>query len=44
MNEAWPEVAAWLEGQADRVIETSCAEVYLAGERAWKIKRPVDLG
>ncbi|MGA2951220.1 MAG: AAA family ATPase [Caulobacteraceae bacterium] len=44
MNEAWPEVAAWLTDQADQVIETSCAEVYLAGERAWKIKRPVDLG
>jgi uncharacterized protein len=44
LNEAWPEVAAWLAGQADRVIETSCAEVYLAGDFAWKIKRPVDFG
>jgi aminoglycoside phosphotransferase family enzyme/predicted kinase len=37
-------VHAWLTGQADTVIETSCARVYLAGERALKVKKPVDLG
>jgi uncharacterized protein len=42
-DEHWPEVAAWLAGRADQVIETSCAEVYLVGKQAWKIKRPVDL-
>jgi aminoglycoside phosphotransferase family enzyme/predicted kinase len=38
------DVHAWLAGQAQRVIETSCAHVYLAGERALKIKKPVDMG
>jgi aminoglycoside phosphotransferase family enzyme/predicted kinase len=38
------EAAAWLAGRADRVIETSCAWVFLAGPAAFKIKRPVDFG
>lgn len=38
------EVAAWLGGRADRIIETSCARVYLTGELALKIKRPVNFG
>ena len=38
------EVYAWLAGQADRVIETSCAWVFLQGERALKLKKPVDYG
>jgi hypothetical protein len=39
-----PDVFAWLSGQADRVLETSCARIYLAGESAWKVKRPVNFG
>lgn len=37
-------VDEWLSQSADRVVQTSCARIYLAGEIAWKIKRPVDLG
>jgi aminoglycoside phosphotransferase family enzyme/predicted kinase len=35
---------AWLRGMAERVIQTSCATIYLADGVAWKVKRPVDLG
>ena len=38
------DVHAWLAGQSDRVIETSCAWVFLQGERALKLKKPVDYG
>jgi hypothetical protein len=38
------DVYGWLAGQADRVIETSCAWVFLQGERALKLKKPVDYG
>ncbi|MBQ1542803.1 gluconate kinase [Caulobacter sp. CCUG 60055] len=38
------EVAAWLAERADKVIETSCASVYLVGDRALKVKKPVDFG
>ncbi|MBI1405788.1 MAG: AAA family ATPase [Caulobacter sp.] len=38
------EVAAWLGARADRVIETSCARVYLTGDLALKVKRPVNFG
>jgi aminoglycoside phosphotransferase family enzyme/predicted kinase len=38
------DVHDWLAGQSDRVIETSCAWVFLQGERALKIKQPVDYG
>ena len=38
------EVARWFAGQAETAIETACARVYLAGERAFKVKRRVDLG
>ncbi|HEX5377871.1 MAG TPA: AAA family ATPase [Phenylobacterium sp.] len=38
------EVAGWFAGQAETAIETACARVYLAGERAFKVKRRVDLG
>jgi aminoglycoside phosphotransferase family enzyme len=34
----------WLSSGADRVIETSCAWVFLSGERALKLKKPVDYG
>ena len=44
MSKTWAEVAAWLAARADEVIETSCARVFLAGDLALKIKRPVDLG
>ncbi len=37
----WNAVADWLEGQAERTIETSCARVFLRPDMAWKIKRPV---
>lgn len=35
---------AWLSQGADRVVQTSCAWIYLAGNTAWKIKRSVDKG
>ncbi|MDX5331682.1 MAG: AAA family ATPase [Caulobacteraceae bacterium] len=38
------QVAAWLEAQSDRRIDTACARVFLAGDRALKIKRRVELG
>ena len=38
------EVYGWLASQSDRVIETSCAWVFLQGERALKLKKPVDYG
>jgi aminoglycoside phosphotransferase family enzyme/predicted kinase len=37
-------VMAWLRGQADRVIETHIAAVFLIGEHAYKMKKAVDLG
>ncbi len=37
-------VYAWLKAQADRVIETHIAAVFLVGEHAYKIKKAVDLG
>jgi aminoglycoside phosphotransferase family enzyme/predicted kinase len=33
-----------LAGESDKVIETSCAWVFLQGERALKVKKPVDYG
>jgi hypothetical protein len=41
--QTWSAVAGWLAAQADKVIETSCARVFLVGDEAWKIKRPVRL-
>jgi len=38
------EVASWMTSRAERMIETSCARVFLAGDTAWKVKRPVDFG
>ena len=35
---------AWLAARSDRVIETSCAWVFLQGERALKLKKSVDYG
>ncbi len=43
-NERFAELSDWFAGHAERTIETSCARVFLAGGRAWKIKRPVDYG
>lgn len=37
-------VESWLSRDAERVVETHCARVFLAGATAWKVKRPVDLG
>jgi aminoglycoside phosphotransferase family enzyme/predicted kinase len=37
-------VMAFLRAKADRVIETHIAAVFLVGERAYKLKRAVDLG
>ena len=34
----------WLAAGSERVIETSCAWVFLQGERALKLKKPVDYG
>jgi uncharacterized protein len=34
----------WLAVRAERVIETSCAWVFLEGKRALKVKKPVDYG
>ncbi len=41
---AAPSVHDWLAAQSDRVIETSCAWVFLRGEQALKVKQPVDYG
>lgn len=38
------DVAAWFAARADRVMETSCAQVFLAGDSAFKVKLPVDFG
>jgi uncharacterized protein len=38
------EISSWLRDRADRVIETSCARVYLTGDLALKVKRPVNFG
>lgn len=38
------EIAAWLGARADRIIETSCARVYLTGDLALKVKKPVNFG
>jgi aminoglycoside phosphotransferase family enzyme/predicted kinase len=35
---------AWLRAQADRVIETHIAAVFLIGDHAYKLKKAVDLG
>jgi aminoglycoside phosphotransferase family enzyme/predicted kinase len=37
-------VMAWMRARADRVIETHIAAVFLTGERAYKLKKAVDLG
>ena len=37
-------VFEWLASDAERVIETSCAWVFLQGDRALKLKKPVDYG
>ena len=34
----------WLASRAERVIETSCAWVFLEQDRALKVKKPVDYG
>ena len=34
----------FLTARSDKVIETSCAWVFLQGERALKVKKPVDFG
>jgi aminoglycoside phosphotransferase family enzyme/predicted kinase len=38
------EVHAWLAATSERTIETSCAWVFLRGETALKLKKPVDFG
>lgn len=37
-----PEI--WLSELSDEVVETHCAWIFLKGDLAWKVKRPVDLG
>ncbi len=34
----------WLSGNAERVVETHCARIFLRQDTAWKLKKPVDLG
>lgn len=41
---AWRRAEARLRAEAERVIETHCAVVFLSGGRARKLKKPVDLG
>ncbi len=43
-NARFAELADWLGARAERTIETSCAQVFLNGGQAFKIKRPVDYG
>lgn len=43
-NARFAELSQWLGQRAERTIETSCAQVFLSGGQAWKIKRPVDYG
>jgi len=38
------EVAVWFKARAEHHIETSCARVFLIGDAAFKVKRPVDFG
>lgn len=38
------EVADWLKGQSERVVETALARVFLTADAAFKQKRRVDLG
>lgn len=38
------ELVDWLSGQAERVVETACARVFLMDEIAYKLKRRADLG
>ena len=38
------DLVAWLKARSDRVIETACARIFLAGDVAWKVKRNADLG
>jgi aminoglycoside phosphotransferase family enzyme/predicted kinase len=38
------DVASWFAARSDRVMQTSCAQVFLAGETAFKVKLPVDFG
>jgi aminoglycoside phosphotransferase family enzyme/predicted kinase len=44
VSEAQDEAAAWLGAQAERVIETALARVFLTPGAAFKQKRPVSLG
>lgn len=37
-------VDAFFSALGGRRIETACNRIYLAGDTAWKVKRPVDLG
>ncbi|HZZ68839.1 MAG TPA: AAA family ATPase [Phenylobacterium sp.] len=38
------ELVAWLKERSERIIETACARIFLAGDVAWKVKRSADLG
>jgi aminoglycoside phosphotransferase family enzyme/predicted kinase len=43
-NARFAELSDWFGARAERTIETSCAQVFLSGGQAFKIKRPVDYG
>lgn len=50
MRRSCPDALAWFEaggpfgGAVPRRIDTHAASIFLAGDRAWKLKRPVRLG
>ena len=43
-GEGEAEVVGWFAARAERVIDTACAHVFLAGDVAYKVKRHLDLG
>lgn len=38
------EILGWFGARSDKVIDTACAHVFLAGDTAYKLKRHADLG
>lgn len=38
------EILGWFASRSDRIVETACAHVFLAGDTAFKLKRRADLG
>src|ERR1700753_4298221 len=44
MSASWTTAAGWHGEPWAAVAETHSAVVFFAGDRAWKLKKPVDLG